>query len=257
VNAGGLAVHQLRYEQKMYWRNPASAVFTFAFPVMFLVIFASLNNGGTIDFLGGLDYNQYYVPGIICFGVISATYTNLAMTLTIRRDDGLLKRLKGTPLPPVSLFGGILLNAVIIALVLTAIVAVAGILFYGVTFPGHWPALIVSLMLGAACFCALGIAVCCFIPNADAAPAIVNGVLFPILFLSGVFFPLQDTSFLTKVANVFPIRHFTNAVFAAFDPRLPKGPGHGWSGGDLLVMALWALAGVVVALRRFRWEPAR
>src|SRR5262249_38755412 len=91
VNATSLSVHQLKYEQKMYWRTPASAVFTFAFPVMFLVIFASLNTNSTIDFLGGLKYNQYYVPGIICFGIISATYTNLAMTITIRRDAGLLK----------------------------------------------------------------------------------------------------------------------------------------------------------------------
>jgi ABC-2 type transport system permease protein len=257
VSAVGLSVHQLKYEQKMYWRNPASAFFTFAFPVVFLVIFASLNTGTTIDFLGGLEYNQYYVPGIICFGIISATYTNLAMTVTIRRDTGLLKRLRGTPLPSVSMFGGLLMNAIVISIILTAIVTTVGILFYGVTFPGHWLALIVSLAVGAACFCALGIAVSCFIPNADAAPAIVNGILFPILFLSGVFFPVRSNSVLTRLANFFPIRHFTNAVFAAFDPRLPHGITHGWTGHDLLVMAAWGLAGVLVALRRFRWEPSR
>jgi ABC-2 type transport system permease protein len=257
MSVASLSVHQLQYEQKMFWRNPASAVFTFLFPVMFLVIFASLNTGSRIDFLGGLKYNQYYVPGILCFGIISATYTNLAMTLTIRRDSGLLKRLRGTPLPTGSMFGGILLNAVVVAGILTAIVLAVGMIFYGVTFPGHYPALAAALIVGAATFCALGIAVSGFVPNADAAPAIVNGILFPILFLSGVFFPVRNDTVLAKLANIFPIRHFTNAVFAAFDPRLPHGPGHGWAGGDLLVMGLWGVAAVAVARRRFRWEPAR
>jgi ABC-2 type transport system permease protein len=257
VNTTSLSVHQLKYEQKMYWRNPASAVFTFAFPVMFLVIFASLNTNSTIDFLGGLKYNQYYVPGIICFGIISATYTNLAMTITIRRDAGLLKRLRGTPLPPMSMFGGLLLNAIVISAILSALVMVVGILFYGVTFPGHWPALLVALAVGGACYCAIGIAVSCFVPNADAAPAIVNGILFPILFLSGVFFPVQNGTVLSSIANIFPIRHFTNAVFAAFDPRLPHGPSHGWAWNDILIMAIWCVAAVAIARRRFQWEPKR
>ena len=89
------------------------------------------------------------------------------------------------------------------------------------------------------------------------SPAIVNGVLFPILFLSGVFFPIRADSALNRIADFFPIRHFTSAVFTAFDPRLPPGPAHGWSGGDLVVMGIWGVAGVVLALRRFRWEPAR
>jgi ABC-2 type transport system permease protein len=134
---------------------------------------------------------------------------------------------------------------------------VAGIVFYDVTFPGHYPALVVSLVVGAATFCAIGIAVSCFIPNADSAPAIVNGILFPILFLSGVFFPVQNNSWLARLANFFPIRHFTNAVFASFDPRSAHGPSHGWAGGDLLVMAIWCAAAIVVAFRRFRWEPPR
>src|SRR5262249_25071581 len=129
--------------------------------------------------------------------------------------------------------------------------------FYGVTFPGHWLALIASLAVGGACFCALGIAVSCFVPNADAAPAIVNGILFPILFLSGVFFPVRNDSVLARLAHFSPIRHFPNAVSASFDPPLPHCITHGWTGHDLLVMALWGLAGVLVSLRRFRWEPSR
>jgi ABC-2 type transport system permease protein len=155
------------------------------------------------------------------------------------------------------MFGGLLLNAIVISIILTGIVTTVGILFYGVTFPGHWLALITSLAVGGACFCALGIAVACFIPNADAGPAIVNGILFPILFLSGIFFPVQDDSWLARLADIFPIRHFANAVFAAFNPRLPHGIGHGWRTSDLLVMGIWGVAGVVIALRKFRWEPSR
>ena len=91
---------QVRYEQKLYWRSPSSAVFTFAFPILLLVIFATLNQRESLRALGGISYNQYYVPGIIAFGVISACYTNLAFGLCFRRDAGVLKRIRGTPLPP-------------------------------------------------------------------------------------------------------------------------------------------------------------
>ncbi len=257
MSAAGLALHQVRYEQKSYWRNPAAAFFTFVFPVMFLVIFASLNSGERIDFLGGLKYNQYYTPGIIAFGVISACYTNLAMTLSIRRDEGILKRMRSTPLPAASMFGGLLGNAAIISVILVTLVTAIGMLFYGVTFPGHYLALAAALLLGAACFCAIGVAVSSLIPNADAAPAVVNALLFPLLFVSGVFFPVDPSSLLAKIGDFFPIRHFVNAVFTAFDPRLPHGPTHGFAGRDLLIVGLWAVAAAVFAVRRFRWEPGR
>ena len=257
MNAVALSAHQLRYEQKSYWRNPASAGFTFAFPVVFLLLFGSLNTNSTIDFLGGLSWNQYYIAGILCFGVISASFTNLAMIVSIRRDEGVLKRLHGTPLPASSLFGGLLLNSLVIAAVLTVILMSIALAFFDVTFPNHWPALIVSLAVGTAAFCALGVAVAAVIPHADAAPAIVNGILFPILFISGVFFPVQNDAILAKVGNVFPVRHFVNAVFAAFDPRVTHGPAHGWAWDDLAVLAAWGVVGAVIAVRRFRWDPRR
>jgi ABC-2 type transport system permease protein len=257
VNALGLALRQVPYEQRSYWRNPASAFFTFAFPIMFLVIFASLNTGSTIDFLGGLAYNQFYIPGIIAFGVISACYTNLATILAVRRDAGILKRLRGTPLPASSLFGGLLGNSAIISVILVALTTAIGVLFYDVTFPGHWLALAVALAVGALAFSAIGIAVASLIPNADAAPAVVNGVFFPILFLSGVFIPLEPDSVLSRIADFFPVRHFVNAVFTAFDPRLPHGPTHGFDWPDVGVLALWGLVAGVLAVRRFRWEPRR
>ncbi len=183
-----LALHQLKYEQKAFWRNPPAAVFTFAFPVMFLVIFASLNAGNRIGFLDGLPYNQYFVPAIAGFGLISACFTNLAMTLALRRDSGVLKRLRATPLPASALLAGLLLNALVVSLVLLVLLLGAGALFYGVEVPAQWPAIALAVLIGVACFSALGVAMSALVPNADAAPAVVNGILLPVAFISGVFF---------------------------------------------------------------------
>lgn len=252
-----LLLWQLRYEQKSYWRNPASAFFTFAFPLIFLVIFASLNNGSTVGFLGGLDYNQYYIPAIIAFGIMSATYTQLAITLSLRRQSGVLKRARATPLPAWAVLGGLFLNSAVIAALITVLTTALGMLAYGVTFPGHYVALAVALVVGAVTFSALGVMVATFVPNADAAPAVVNAVFFPVLFLSGTFFPLQPDSTVSRIADVFPVRHFNLAVFGAFDPRGPHGVGHGFGWQHIAVMGAWAGAAAVIGVRRFRWEPGR
>jgi ABC-2 type transport system permease protein len=252
-----LLLWQLRYEQKSYWRNPASAFFTFAFPLIFLVIFASLNNGATVDILGGLDYNQYYIPAIIAFGIMSATYTQLAITLSLRRQSGVLKRARTTPLPAWAVLGGLLLNSAVVAVLITVLTTALGILAYGVTFPGHYAALAVALLIGAVTFSALGVMVSTFVPNADAAPAVVNAVFFPVLFLSGTFFPVRPDSTVAHIADLFPIRHFNLAVFAAFDPRVPPGIRHGFGWNHLAVMGIWAIVTGVIAVRRFRWEPSR
>lgn len=257
MKAAGLVAHQVRYEQKAYWRNPASAFFTFAFPLIFLVVFASINTGATIDFLGGLAYNQFYIPSILAFGVISATYTQIAISLSLRRQTGELKRFRATPLPTWALVAGLVGSSVVVAALITVLTTGLGVLAYDVTFPGHWPALAVALLVGAATFCAIGVMVSTLVPNADAAPAVVNAVFFPVLFISGTFFPLPPDALVTRIANVFPVRHFNNAVFTAFDPRLPSGPGHGFAWSDVTVMALWGVAAGVVGVWRFRWQPRR
>ena len=252
-----LLLWQARYEQKSFWRNPASALFIFAFPLMFLVIFASLNTGATVGFLGGLKYNQYFIPAIIAFGIISATYTQLAITVSLRRQNGALKRARTTPLPAWAVLGGLLLNSVVVATFIAALTTALGMAAYGVTFPGHYLALVLTLAVGAMTFSALGIMIATFVPNADAAPPVVNAVLFPVLFLSGTFFPVDPNATVTRIAELFPVRHFNLATFAAFDPRGPHGIGHGFAWHDLAVMAGWGAACAVIAARRFRWEPRR
>jgi ABC-2 type transport system permease protein len=247
-----LIARQVRFEQKLYWRSPSSAMFTFAFPILLLVIFASLNQGATLRALGGLSYNQYYVPGIVAFGVISACYTNLAIALCFRRDAGVLKRVRGTPLPPWIFMAGTIGSSLLVSALLTVLTTLAGVAFYGVRFPGRYGALLLTLLVGAFCFCSLGLAMTTVIRVATASPAIVNGLLFPILFISGTFYPVEPGSWLGRCAGIFPVRHFEQAMFAAFDPRRP---GAGVEPGALAVMLIWGLAAAVVAVRAFRWEP--
>ena len=156
------------WERKIFWRNPASAGFTFAFPLMFLVIFAAINgNDASISRDGPRKFAQYYVPAIVAFGVISACYSNLAFSISIRRDRGVLKRVRGTPLSPTAYLAGIVGNAVIVSAILTALTITLGLTAYGVTLPHRYLGLIVTVALGAVCFTACGAAVATFIPNED------------------------------------------------------------------------------------------
>jgi ABC-2 type transport system permease protein len=254
MNDAALLGAQLVQEQKRFWRNPASAIFTFIFPVMFLVIFASLNSNDRIEDLGNIRYSQYFTPSIVAFGIFSACFVNLAISMPYRREDGQLKRVRSTPLPPGVFLGGLIINTLLLGALLATVVTVTGVAFYGVHFyTARLVALLVTFAVAAASCCALGLALATFIPNADAAPAIVNFIYFPIVFISGAFFPVSQTSFLARVASFFPFRHVILAVFACFDPRR-SGAGFEW--GHVTVIAAWGVLGVFVAIRRFRWEPS-
>lgn len=246
-------LRQTRWEQTSYWRNPAAATFTFAFPLMFLVIFTAINGNSTVGLHGGVvKFAQFYVPAILAFGLISACYTNLAFTVSGRRESGILKRVRGTPLRPVVYLGAMALNAVIVSLILSALVIALGLIAYGVTFPGRYLGLVVTASLGALCFGSLGFAVSTFVPNQDAAPAIVNFVIFPLLFISGTFGQIKDGSTLARIADVFPIRHLNQQMIAVFNPFAS---GTGIIATHSAMLVLWGLAGLAVSLRRFRWEP--
>lgn len=249
-----LVLRQVRYEQQSFWRNPASAFFAFAFPVMFLVIFGSLNHGSSIDSMGGIPYNSYYIPALVTFGVIGACMTNISMSVTIRRDSGVLKRLRGTPLPPWVFMCGLIGSSAVVSAILAALITGLGMAFYGVNAPHHPATLLLALLLGGGVFCALGLALSALIPNADSAPAITNAVVLPLLFISGTFYPLDPNSWMSKVADWFPMRHFALALFDSFDPRRTQ---HGLPGNDLWVMLVWGVVGLVIAVRRFQWEPRR
>lgn len=241
-----LAVRQIGYENRAFWRNPPAAFFTFAFPLIFMVIFNLLFGAGAAGF---------FTPAIIVFGVVTATYTNLAMTVTIARDEGILKRIRGTPLPAWAYLAGRIGHSVAIAFLLVVIVAGFGALVYGVDVP--WdalPAMLLVLVVAAATFSALGLFVSGLIPNADAAPAVVNASILPVLFISNVFVQMENApAWLDTVSHLLPVRHFADAMMGLYASGAPAGVP--WL--ELGVIGLWGVIGVFGALRFFTWEPRR
>ena len=255
--SAALVMRQVRFTNKAFWRNPAAAFFTFAFPLLFLVIFTTLFGSADITINGhDVSVATFYITGIAVFSVITACYTNIAMSLIFARDLGVLKRVKGTPLPGGAYLIARMLHAVAIAILLVAICLVFGMLLYDAELPASSiPAFVVTLAVGAACFSALGMAVTTIVPNADAAPAIVNATILPLLFVSDVFIPLQDPpAWLDMVGKVFPVRHFSEAMQQVFFPS----PGSaGFAVTNLAMLAVWGGVGLLVAVRRFSWEPRR
>jgi ABC-2 type transport system permease protein len=261
-----LAVRQVGYTNKAFWRNPASAFFTFAFPLMFVVIFTSLLGSGDTTLNGvTINLSTYYVVAEAAFGVISATYTNVAISTTFNRDGGILKRTRGTPLPAWAYMSGKVIHAMILAFILVAITVAFGAVFYSVSIPTGLPLLqfLVMLAVGGLSFCALALAITSIIPNADAAPPVVNASILPLLFLSGIFVPLGDNTpqWIITIGTIFPVKHFADAMRAGFLPHVmvttPAGQVQAfpfeWT--DVLVVAVWGVAGLVLAARFFTWEP--
>jgi ABC-2 type transport system permease protein len=249
-----LALHEFRFAQKVFWRNPASVFFTALLPVLFLLIFATIFGNDTIDELGGVKVTTYYIPAIVTLAVISATMVNLAMNVTIAREEGLLKRGRGTPLPPWVFIAGRVGNAIVISAIMLVVVTLIGKLLYDAPIPWErLPAVAVTLVIGAASFCCLGLAITVIIPSREAASAITNAITLPLYFLSGIFIPENEIpDGVLSFANHFPVRDFFQAFFTAYSPNT-TGAGFEW--GELGVVAIWGLAGFVIAIRYFRWTP--
>lgn len=257
MNTAALTLRQVRYENRSFWRNPAAAFFTVVFPLMFLVIFNLVFGDDTTSKFGPeVSTSTFYVPAIAAFSVITASYTNLAMNLTFARDEGILKRRRGTPLPTVAFLLGKVLHSALIGLLLVAVVTVFGAIFYDVDIPtDKLPALLVTIVVGAAAFSSLALAIQGFVPNADAAPAVINFSILPLLFISDIFIPLERApEWLVTFSEIFPIKHLSEAMMSTFNP-FETGSGFEWV--DLGVVALWGFIGLVIAAKFFSWEPRR
>ena len=241
MNAFALALRQVRYENTAFWRNPAAAFFTIVFPLMFLVIFNLVfGDVGTDDQGEPVNTANFFVPGIVAFAVVGACYTNVAMGISFSRDGGLLKRVRGTPLPSWSYLFGRIAHSVLIAILLVVIVTSAGVLFYDVDVPTNTlPAFVVALVVGAATFCTLGLAITSVIPNADASPAIVNASILPLLFISDVFIPLDGApAWLTTLAGHLSSKTLCAGAAHVVRPtangrrlRVGSPASHGWLAG--------------------------
>jgi ABC-2 type transport system permease protein len=244
MSPAALAWQQFRLERKLFWRNPSAAFFSFVLPLMLLFLTASVFSADQGDL-------NVLIPGIAGISIMATTFNAMAFNVSVLREQGILKRLRGTPLPPASYFAGFLGNAVANAFVQVALVVVIGHLVYDVSWPQSWPELVIFTAAGVICFGSLGIALAHAIPNPDSAPAYVNAVFLPLMFISGAFY---DSDSLPRgiraVADVLPLTHLIDGLKAS----IVTGEGLSDAGGALAVIALWGAAGVVLAVRNFRWE---
>jgi ABC-2 type transport system permease protein len=254
LNDIALVGHQVRYEQLAFWVNRVGAAFTVGFSVVFLVLLGASAGNTRISYLGNIKLVQYYVPAFVAYGVMAAAFTTLAINLVVRRETGLLKRLRLSPLPAWALLASIFISTMIVAFVQVVLLLVIGRLGYGVHLPQAVAAFAVVLVVGIVSFAAMGVAMSTVIPNQETAGPVTSIVFFVLLFLSGLWFPLKANSGLAQFSNYFPVRHFILAVSAPFEFQPGTSP---WAWHDLVIVAVWGAAATVVALRRFRWAPRR
>jgi ABC-2 type transport system permease protein len=244
-------IWQVRYEQRAYWRNRVRGVFTFVFPLMFLVIFASLDSGSRIASRGGISYDDFLVPGLLAYAVIGTTFVNLAIGTAVLRDAGVLKRMQGTPLPRWAYVTARIASSAIIMVLITIVVIVAGIVLWGLNLrAGAVPELLAGLLLGSAVFTTLGIGIVRFIRSAETAPVVINVIVLPLTFISDIWFPTNSLpSAVRQIASAFPIKNLANALQWAFDPRHH---GVSFDGSALRTLAIWTAIGVWMMLSFLR-----
>ncbi len=258
----------IRLEQKSFWRNKQSAIFSFGLPLLFVLILPNVIGGSAGE---GVSFKSYFVAGMIAISLVSSTYTTLAISVTFQRDLLTLKRLRGTPLTPLMLFAGKIASSAISVAIQVVIILGIGSLAYAIPMPKNWLTFVVFILLGIITFSLVGLAYTAFIPNGDSAPALVQLPYLVLQFISGVFFPFQAMPrWLQAVASVFPLRWLADGLRAGYlgtdyihghdvaGTYVPKEVSgltaltSQWPG--LLMLTLWGAGALVVGLRWFKWE---
>jgi ABC-2 type transport system permease protein len=247
TDTAALTWRQYRLERKMFWRNPSAAFFNFLLPLLFLSLFGAI-------FSSSQSNLDVIVPGIAGMAVMSTTFSALAMNMVYLREQGVLKRLRGTPLPSGAYLGGVAANAVTNTVIQITIIITAGALVFGIGLPEDWLQLTVFTAVGVVCFASLGVALAHAIPNFDSAPAYTNAIFLPLIFISGVFYDSEGApTFLRDIAEVLPLTHLIDGLSAA----IVTGASFSSEMSDLLVVAAWGVFGVYFAIRGFSWEARR
>jgi ABC-2 type transport system permease protein len=255
--SAALLARQTRYQVLTVWRIPVAFFFTLALPLIMLVLFNALFGGDDVDTpQGSWPAGQFYTGGLAAFTAVSATYTNLANMVPIRRDEGVLKRWRGTPLPTSVYMAGFVLSAVVIALIGVVLMLALGWIAYDLEIEwAKMPAAAVTFIVGVAAFAALGLALAAVVRSASSASAAANATLLPLAFVSNIFIPLgtEPPRWLEVLGDIFPLKAFAEAFQDCFNPFVEP-PAFDW--GALGFVALWGAAGAVVAVRKFSWEPS-
>ncbi|MFT7648975.1 MAG: ABC-2 type transport system permease protein [Candidatus Poriferisodalaceae bacterium] len=244
---------QAKFSLMSFRRNPAATFFTVVLPLIFLVLFTSIFGNETFSATGA-RVATFYVPGILALSIISATMINLAITTVTRRENGILKRVRGTPLRPWVYVAGEVFAALAITALMTVLVVGIGWLVFDVALSASGiPNLLISLTLGAAVFCALGLALSGLIPNEKSAPAFTNMIALPLYFVSDIFVITENTpTTIALIGDLFPVKHLAKALTQSFDP-FSSGTPMAWS--HWAVMAGWGIVGALVAVKKFQWTP--
>jgi ABC-2 type transport system permease protein len=241
--------HQLRGEQRLFWRSRELAFFTFMLPILFFVLLGSVYGTDKID---GIKGSSYLLAGMLGYGVAATAFAGLAITLVIRRESGVLKRLRATPLPASAYVGAVLGSTLLVYALEAVALIVLGRVLFGVPFPHRVFSLVLTLLLGGVAFAAMGLALTAAVRSAEGSSAVVNAIYLPMSFISGSFFsPHSFPRFVRAIADVLPLTYFIRLVRDVMLHRQEI-----WSRpGSVGVVAAWGAAGALLALRGFRWEP--
>jgi len=247
TEVAALTWRQYRLERRLFWRNPSAAFFNFLFPLILLGLFGAVFSGNQHDL-------NVIVPGIAGLSVMSTTFTALAFNLTFLREQGVLKRMRGTPLPAGVYLGGLAASAVTNTALQITIITLAGKLLFGIPWPRDWPELVLFAAAGVVCFASLGVALSHVIPNFDSAPAYVNAIFLPTIFISGVFYDAASApAFIKDIAEGLPLKHVIDGLSGA----MVTGKGIGDHLSGLAVIAVWGAVGIFLAIRGFSWDQRR
>ena len=246
-----LWVHELRTEQVLFWRNREAAFFTFFLPVIFFLIFGSVYGKDFIkkEHVKAADFLE---AGMIGYGVAATCFAGLGISLVVRRESGVLKRIRATPLPPATYILGVLGSTFIVFLIEAVLIIAIGRLLFSVAVPNALLSLLFVLALGALAFAAMGLGISGLVRSAEGSSAVINAVYLPMAIISGTFFtPKTYPTFLKTIAAVLPLTHYTKLTR---DVMLHN--EHFWSdGGAIAVVVLWGAIGAIGAMRGFRWQP--
>jgi ABC-2 type transport system permease protein len=244
---------QVRYEQRGFWRNRRRALASFAFPLIFLLIFGGLIGEKKYGSHGG-SFIDFYLPGMITYAVLVIGFTSTAMSIALLRSEGVLKRMRATPLPWALYVGAIVLSTVITIVVAVALLLIIGVGFYKAQLrTGAIPGLAVTLAIGTICFASFGIAVSRFIPKPDSGTPILMIIILPLSFISNIFFKLEGKGFLVQLGEFFPLRKLTQGIAPTFE----HAHGSGFVGNELLGLAIWSIVGCWLMVRTMKTLSAK
>jgi ABC-2 type transport system permease protein len=242
---------QVRLHQRSFWRNPESAFFNFAMPIGVLLIFGATTTNDLVPGRADVRVLTLFVPGILAFAVVVIAYGNLAATIALQRADGVLKRLRATPLDPALYLASQIANTLLTAaLISVTTVGVGAAAFGALPRAAALPQLLAVLALGITCFAALGLAISTVIPTADAAGAVTNGTYLPLAMVSGMFsVTLHLPATVDTIVSLFPLKALADGLRTTYDPAHHQFPLF-----EVAVLAVWTVIGALLAHRRFRWE---